>query len=54
MDYDLIVKLINNVGFPIVVSGALFWLNVTVMKQLKTAITDHTKVIDKLIQKLGD
>lgn len=52
MEIETIVKVINSVGFPIVVSGALFWLNVTVMRGLRTALEEHTKVINRLLNRI--
>ena len=42
-----IVEIINSVGFPIVASGALFWLNVHSLKQQRIMLRELEKTIDK-------
>lgn len=42
-----IVEVINSVGFPIVASGALFWLNVHSLKQQRIMLRELEKTIDK-------
>lgn len=56
-----IVQIINNVGFPIVVAGALFWQNIktnenyqTLLKELTDIIDNNTRSIKELSEKLGD
>lgn len=58
---NVIVQLISGVGFPIVVSIALFWkLNETdknhkeEVEKLRETIEQNTLVIHKLCDKLGD
>lgn len=55
MDIDTFTQLVNGVGFPIVASAALFWLNVNVMKQqketlatLQAELNKHTGAIQEL------
>lgn len=55
MDVETFTQLVNSVGFPIVACGALFWLNVSVMKQQKEIIATlqnelkhHTNAIEAL------
>jgi len=42
-----IVEIINSVGFPIVDSGALFWLNVHSLKQQRIMLRELEKTISK-------
>lgn len=58
---DLVVSLINNVGFPIVVAGALFWQNIKTNSNYQNLIKDLTEIIDnntesirELSKKLGE
>lgn len=58
---NAIVQLINNVGFPIVVAGALFWQNIktnenyqNLLKELTDIIDNNTRSIKELSDKLGD
>ena len=47
-----ITDAITNVGFPIVVSGALFWyINKTNVK-LTQAVDNNTKMMQKILDKL--
>lgn len=55
MDVQTFTQLVNGVGFPIVASGALFWLNVNVMKQqremlatLQDELRNHTSAVENL------
>lgn len=55
MDVETFTQLVNGVGFPIVASGALFWMNVNVMKQQREILTTlqaelrhHTGAIEAL------
>lgn len=59
MDAETITQLINGVGFPIVASGALFWLNVNVMRQqketlaaLQKSLAEHTEALNRLTEKV--
>lgn len=47
-----ITEAITNVGFPIVVSGALFWyINKTNVK-LTEAVNNNTKLMQKILDRL--
>lgn len=47
-----ITEAVTNVGFPIVVSGALFWyINKTNVK-LTQAVDNNTKLMQKILDKL--
>lgn len=48
MDISQVIELINGVGFPIVASGALFWLNVRVIAKVDAAMKENTKAIIEL------
>lgn len=55
-----IVQIINNVGFPIVVAGALFWQNIktndnyqNLLKELTDIIDNNTRSIKELTDRLG-
>lgn len=47
MDVETIVNLISNLGFPIVVVGALFWLILYLMKTHKEEVQSMQEKIDK-------
>ena len=47
MSIQEITQVISSVGFPIIACGALFWMINTTMKDLKEALTQLTKTIDK-------
>lgn len=47
MGVNEVVEVINSVGFPIVASGALFWLNVHSLKQQRIMLAELEKTIDK-------
>lgn len=56
MDTDVIVQLINSMGFPIVMCGALFWkmtkdekTNRENIDNMVDAVNNNTNVITKLI-----
>lgn len=55
MDTEIIVQLINGVGFPIAVSIALFWQNSKqderyqeLLKDLTNVINNNTRVLSEL------
>lgn len=60
MESNIIVELINTVGFPIAVCIALFWFNKEVLKtqqklldDLKDTIRDNTEVLKTLVNKIN-
>ncbi len=60
MDYELILQAISTIGFPIVMTGALFWKVNQQDKQhqeqinlLTDALNNNTKVMTELSVKLG-
>lgn len=60
METSTIVELINTVGFPIVASVALFWMNINTLKQqrlllqeVKQAVDANTEVMKELIRQMG-
>lgn len=52
MDTEVLTALINSVGFPIVACGALFWLNVRIIKRLDDAMRENTRVVTELYREL--
>lgn len=52
MDIEIIVELINSIGFPIVACGALFWLNVRIIKRLDESMRENTRVVSDLYREL--
>ena len=60
MNVNDITTLIGSLGFPIVASGALFWLNNKTnemysksMEQMRKSIDDNSHMIDTLTNTLG-
>ena len=58
---ELVVSIINNVGFPIVVAGALFWQNIKtnanhqeLIRELAGIIDNNTDSIKELSKNLGE
>lgn len=47
-----ITEAITNVGFPIVVSGALFWYINKTNSKLTEAVNNNTKLMQKILDKL--
>ena len=59
LDIETLIKLINGVGFPIVVCIALFWSNQTSIQQnqlllneFKNTIHNNTEALNRLTNKL--
>ena len=59
LDIETLIKLINGVGFPIVVCIALFWSNQTSLQQnqlllneFKNTINNNTEALNRLANKL--
>ena len=59
MNVNDIVAVISNLGFPIVVSGALFWLNMKTSEtysktidDMRKTIEDNTKIITQFLDTL--
>ena len=59
LDIETLIKLINGVGFPIVVCIALFWSNQTSLQQnqlllneFKNTIHNNTEALNRLASKL--
>ena len=50
MDIGTLTSLIGSLGFPIVVSGALFWYIVKSQREMRDAVDNNTKVMLKLIE----
>mgnify|MGYP003412727941 CR=1 FL=1 len=47
-----ITEAITNVGFPIAVSGALFWYINKTNSKLTEAVNNNTKLMQKILDKL--
>lgn len=57
LDITILTGLVNNVGFPIVVSGALFYQNFKNNETYNKTFTEFRQVIDqnnKSLEKLTD
>lgn len=57
MDISILTELVNNVGFPIVVSGALFYQNFKNNETYNKTFHEFRQVIDqnnKSLEKLTD
>lgn len=52
MEYELVSKLISELGFPIAVCVALFWHNRETIKRFETAINKNTEVMGELINEI--
>lgn len=52
MDIETITALVNSMGFPIVACGALFWLNVRIIKRLDDAMRENTRVVSDLYREI--
>lgn len=60
MNVNDVTNLISNLGFPIVVSGALFWLNMKTgetysktIEEMRKTVEKNTTMISSLIEKLS-
>ena len=53
MDANVILSAISSVGFPIVVSGALFWYMVTEGRKNTEAINNNTAIMNKLLDHIA-
>lgn len=50
-----ITAMVNSIGFPIVACGALFWLNVRIIKKLDEAMRENTRALTDLHREIrGD
>ena len=54
MDPDVIMQLVSNLGFPIIMVGVLVYYIYTVMNPLVKAISEMTKAIDEILDRLDD
>lgn len=52
MDIETITALVDSMGFPIVACGALFWLNVRIIKRLDDAMRENTRVVSDLYREI--
>ena len=51
--YQILVDLINNMGFPIAMVAYFIWDKTKVTNQLVTAINNNNTVLQKLVTVLG-
>lgn len=54
LDVETIVDLINSVGFPMVVSGVLFWQNISDEKSYRETYSEFQKVITKNTETMNE
>lgn len=54
MDTNMIMQLVSNLGFPIVMVGVLVYYIYSVMNPLVKAISEMTKAIDEILDRLDD
>lgn len=59
MEFEILLELISNVGFPIVACGALFWSNHSTAKRyeaillnFRSTLDDNTNAIRTLCEKI--
>ena len=53
MDYQILVDLINGVGFPIAMVAYFIWDKTKVTNQLVTAINNNNLILQKLLLVIG-
>ena len=53
MDYQILVDLINGVGFPIAMVAYFIWDKTKVTNQLVTAINNNNMILQKLLSVIG-
>lgn len=52
MSFTEVIQLISNVGFPIAVSIAMFWLINGTLNKLINTVDKNTEIINKILIKL--
>ena len=52
MSFNEILQLISNVGFPIAVSVAMFWMINTTLNKLINTVDKNTEIINKILLKM--
>ena len=53
MDYQILIDLINGVGFPIAMVAYFIWDKTKVTNQLVTAINNNNMILQKLLSVIG-
>ena len=53
-DPNMIMQLVSNLGFPIIMVGILVYYICNMMNPLVNAITEMTKAIDEILDRLDD
>lgn len=52
MSFGEVIQLISNVGFPIAVSIAMFWLINGTLNKLINTVDKNTEIINKILNKM--
>lgn len=52
MSFSEVIQLISNVGFPIAVSIAMFWLINGTLNKLINTVDKNTEIINKILTKM--
>lgn len=52
MSFTEVIQLISNVGFPIAVSIAMFWLINGTLNKLINTVDKNTEIINKILLKM--
>lgn len=52
MEVEVITQLIGSIGFPIAAFIMIFYMMNTTLKEVQTAMSENTKAIIKLLEKL--
>ena len=52
MSFNEIIQLISNIGFPIAVSVAMFWMINTTLNKLINTVDKNTEIINKILLKM--
>ena len=53
MDYQILIDLVNGVGFPIAMVAYFIWDKTKVTNQLVTAINNNNMILQKLLSVMG-
>ena len=52
MSFNEIIQVISNIGFPIAVSVAMFWMINTTLNKLINTVDKNTEIINKILLKM--
>lgn len=53
MDFEVVMQMVSNVGFPVVAAGVLMWFLSSKMTTLEKTVQNNTTVMQRLLDKLG-